>query len=37
MLDEPWCLPNGLKVRIGVSDDISLFPDYGQTAEELLQ
>lgn len=36
-LSDPWSLSNGIEVRIGVSVGISLFPDHGQTSEELLQ
>lgn len=36
-LSEPWRLSNSVEVRIGVSIGISLFPDHGQRAEELLQ
>lgn len=36
-LSDPWCLSNGVDVRIGVSVGISLFPDHGNTSEELLQ
>jgi diguanylate cyclase (GGDEF)-like protein len=36
-LSEPWRLSNGAEVRIGVSIGISLFPEHGETSEELLQ
>lgn len=36
-LGEPWRLSDCVEVRIGVSIGISLFPDHGQTSEELLQ
>lgn len=36
-LSEPWQLSNGVEVRISVSVGISLFPDHGNTAGELLQ
>jgi diguanylate cyclase (GGDEF)-like protein/PAS domain S-box-containing protein len=36
-LSEPWRLSNGAEVRIGVSVGISLFPEHGETSEELLQ
>ncbi|PPD34503.1 MAG: hypothetical protein CTY19_04565 [Methylomonas sp.] len=36
-LSEPWQLTNGIEVRISVSVGISLFPDHGNTAGELLQ
>jgi diguanylate cyclase (GGDEF)-like protein/PAS domain S-box-containing protein len=36
-LGEPWCLANGAEVRIGASVGISLFPQHGNKAEELLQ
>lgn len=36
-LSEPWKLSSGAEVRIGVSVGISLFPDHGNTAEELLR
>jgi len=36
-LGEPWRLSSFLEVRIGVSIGISLFPEHGQTSEELLQ
>ena len=37
LLGEPWYLANGAEVRIGASLGISLFPDHGETAEDLLQ
>ena len=36
-LGEPWRLSNGAEVRIGASIGISLFPEQGQTPEELLK
>jgi diguanylate cyclase (GGDEF)-like protein/PAS domain S-box-containing protein len=36
-LSEPWRLPNGVEVRIGVSIGISLFPDQATSAEQLIQ
>ena len=36
-LKEPWRLPNGAEVHLSVSIGISLFPEHGQTAEDLLQ
>jgi len=36
-LSEPWVLPQGGEVRIGVSIGISLYPQYGDTPEMLLQ
>jgi diguanylate cyclase (GGDEF)-like protein/PAS domain S-box-containing protein len=36
-LSEPWLLAHGEEVRIGVSVGISLFPQHGNTAAELLQ
>ncbi|WP_427501557.1 putative bifunctional diguanylate cyclase/phosphodiesterase [Methylomonas sp. MED-D] len=36
-LSDPWRLSNGVEVRIGVSVGISLFPEHGETSEELLQ
>lgn len=36
-LSEPWRLSHGSEVRIGVSVGISLFPQHGKTAEQLLQ
>jgi diguanylate cyclase (GGDEF)-like protein/PAS domain S-box-containing protein len=36
-LGEPWRLPQSGEVRIGVSVGISLFPQHGNTAAELLQ
>lgn len=36
-LSEPWLLPQGNEVRIGVSIGISLYPQYGDTPEILLQ
>lgn len=36
-LSDPWRLSNGAEVRIGVSIGISLYPDHGQSSEELLQ
>lgn len=36
-LSEPWQLANGIEARIGVSVGISLFPDHGGSAGELLQ
>jgi len=36
-LSEPWQLPLGGEVRIGVSIGISLYPQYGDTPEILLQ
>ncbi|MFZ4702027.1 MAG: EAL domain-containing response regulator [Candidatus Methylumidiphilus sp.] len=35
-LGETWHLDNGIEVHVGTSIGISLFPDQGQTAEELL-
>ena len=37
ILSEPWRLANGAEVRLGASVGISLFPEHGQNAEELLQ
>ncbi len=37
LLSEPWHLAHGAEVRLGASLGISLFPEHGQTAEELLQ
>ena len=37
ILSEPWQLGNDAEVRLGASLGISLFPDHGQTAEDLLQ
>ena len=37
LLSEPWRLANGAEVRLGASLGISLFPEHGQTAEDLLQ
>ncbi|MDQ5911160.1 MAG: hypothetical protein QG599_3257 [Pseudomonadota bacterium] len=37
LLSEPWLLANGTEVRLGASLGISLFPEHGQTAEDLLQ
>ncbi len=36
-LSEPWLLPQSCEVRIGVSIGISLYPQYGDTPEMLLQ
>jgi diguanylate cyclase (GGDEF)-like protein/PAS domain S-box-containing protein len=36
-LSEPWLLPQGCEVTIGVSIGISLYPQYGDTPEMLLQ
>ncbi|WP_054763431.1 putative bifunctional diguanylate cyclase/phosphodiesterase [Methylomonas koyamae] len=36
-LCDPWRLANGVEVRIGVSIGISLFPEHGRTAEELMK
>jgi diguanylate cyclase (GGDEF)-like protein/PAS domain S-box-containing protein len=36
-LSEPWLLPERSEVRIGVSIGISLYPQYGNTPEILLQ
>ncbi|MBS1212863.1 MAG: diguanylate cyclase, partial [Proteobacteria bacterium] len=36
-LNEPWRLSNNAEVRIGTSVGISLFPEHGQTSQELLQ
>ena len=36
-LQAPFCLENGLELRIGVSIGIALFPDHAQTAMDLLQ
>jgi diguanylate cyclase (GGDEF)-like protein/PAS domain S-box-containing protein len=36
-LNEPWPLPNGGEVLIGVSIGISLYPQHGHTPELLLQ
>jgi diguanylate cyclase (GGDEF)-like protein len=36
-LSEPWRLSHGGEVRIGASVGISLFPQHGNTATELLQ
>lgn len=35
-LAEPWRLSNSAEVRVGVSVGISLFPEHGGSAEELL-
>ncbi len=37
LLSEPWSLANGAEVRLGASLGISLFPEHGQTAVDLLQ
>ena len=37
LLSEPWRLANDAEVRLGASLGISLFPEHGQTAEDLLQ
>ena len=37
ILSEPWRLANDAEVRLGASLGISLFPEHGQTAEDLLQ
>ena len=37
LLSEPWRLGNDAEVRLGASLGISLFPEHGQTAEDLLQ
>lgn len=36
-LSDPWRLSNAVEVRIGVSIGISLFPEHGNSSEELLQ
>lgn len=36
-LSDSWRLSKGVEVRIGVSIGISLYPDHGQSSEELLQ
>jgi diguanylate cyclase (GGDEF)-like protein/PAS domain S-box-containing protein len=36
-LSDSWSLSIGVEVRVGVSIGISLFPDHGNTSEELLQ
>lgn len=36
-LAEPWRLSNGAEVHVGVSVGISLFPEHGRSAEELLE
>ncbi len=36
-LNIPWRLSNDIEMRSGVSIGISLFPDHGQTAQDLLQ
>ena len=36
-LSEPWQLSTGVEVRISASVGISLFPDHGKTAADLLQ
>jgi diguanylate cyclase (GGDEF)-like protein len=36
-LGEPWRLSHGGEVRVGASVGISLFPEHGDTAAELLQ
>ncbi|MCC6208829.1 MAG: PAS domain S-box protein, partial [Gammaproteobacteria bacterium] len=36
-LKKPWHLSNSAEVRIGASVGISLYPDHGQTAQDLLQ
>ena len=36
-LSEPWLLPHNCEVTIGVSIGISLYPQYGDTPEILLQ
>ena len=37
LFNEPWRLINGAEVRLGVSLGISLFPEHGQSAEDLLR
>ncbi|MCC6134541.1 MAG: EAL domain-containing protein [Gammaproteobacteria bacterium] len=37
ILSEPWRLANDAEVRLGASLGISLFPEHGRTAEDLLQ
>jgi len=36
-LARPWALSNGAEVRIGASIGISIFPDHGDSTDELLQ
>ena len=37
LVKQPWRLKNDIEVRIGASIGISLYPEHGQCAEELLQ
>ncbi|RZI44041.1 EAL domain-containing protein [Herbaspirillum sp. HC18] len=36
-LNTPWLLSNGSEVRIGASVGISIYPDHGETTQDLLQ
>lgn len=37
VLNKPWTLPNNIEVHIGASIGISIYPDHGETTQDLLQ
>ncbi|HEY0848013.1 MAG TPA: EAL domain-containing protein [Noviherbaspirillum sp.] len=37
VLSKPWTLPNQAEVHIGASIGISIYPDHGETTQDLLQ